>query len=270
MEKVYLTNSNFEKVLSSFKGYTEKYNFILTKIGGGLDESSIFSDGEKNQILLNKNFILRYEEFYKNNELTLNKQIFKTNIEDPYKLYNSLPAYHKSSECENLKKDYENFIIDRKIPLELLESYKEWLKQNKNLYSKNRGTFNLIHLKKWGEKIDFPERKEYKNSGSKEILLDNIKELRAEIDELTIKNVEEKDRSKFEEHIKNSNLSKKDDKEILSPIIRKYKKVLLKIHKLKMDIIRCLLTTYINKNNDGCNIEILKKIGFRACSCCHK
>ena len=98
MEKVYLTNSNFEKVLSTFKGYTEKYNFIL-----------------------------RYEEFYKNNELTLNKQIFKTKIEDPYKLYNSLPAYHKSSECENLKKDYENFTIDRKIPLELLDSYKEWL-----------------------------------------------------------------------------------------------------------------------------------------------
>ncbi len=128
----------------------------------------------------------------------------------------------------------------------------------------------MIHLKKWGEKIDFPERKEYKNSGSKEILLDNIEKLRAEIDELTIKNVEEKDRSEFKNKIKYSSLSKKDEKEILSPIIRKYKKVLLKIHKLKMDIIRCLLTTYINKNNDGCNIEILKKIGFRACSCCHK
>ena len=151
-----------------------------------------------------------------------------------------------------------------------MDSYKEWLKQNKNLYSKSPETFNLIHSKKWGENIGLPEHKEYKNSGSKEILLDNIKELRAEIDKLTIKNVEEKDRSKFEEHIKNSSLSKKDDKEILSPIIRKYKKVLLKIHELKMEIIKCLLTTYINKNNDGCNVDILKKIGFRACSCCHK
>ncbi|MBC2849909.1 hypothetical protein H5J22_00350 [Cetobacterium sp. 8H] len=270
MGKVYLTNSNYKRVLNTFTGYTEKYEFIITEIGNGFDESQLFSDNEKNQILLNKNFILKFDEFYKNNELVLNKQIFRTNIENPYKLYNSIPAYHKSSECENLKKDYENFILDKKIPLELLDSYKEWLKRNKSLYSKSRQTFDLIHKKNWGDKISLPEYIEHKNSGSKEIVLDNIQQLRREIRKLCMENVEKKDKEEFIECVKLSNLAQKDNKDIKKFIIKKYKKTLIKIHRLKMEIINCLITFYINEKNDGCNIDILKKVGFKECSCCHK
>lgn len=270
MEKVYLTNSNYIKVLNTFKGYTEKYEFIITEIGNGFDENQLFSDNEKNQILLNKNFILKFDEFYKKNEFVLNKQIFRKNIGNPYELYNSIPAYHKSSQCENLKKDYENFSLDKKIPLELLGSYKEWLKQNQNLYLKSRETFDIIHKKKWGVKISFPEYIERKNSGSKEIVLDNIDKLRVEIRKLCVENVEKKDKEEFIKYVKLSNLAQKDNKDIKSFIIRKYKETLIKIHRLKMKIINCLITFYINEKNDGCNIDILKKVGFKECSCCYK
>lgn len=269
METVYLTNSNFKRILENFRGYSEKYNFIITEIGNGLDKSVIFSSQEKNQILLNKNFILNYEEFYKKNELALNKHILRINLEDPYKLYNSSPAYHKNLECKNLKNDYKNFMIDRNIPQEILDNYKEWLIQNENLYFTNHQTFDLIHLKKWGNNIDFPIYKEYKNSGSKEILIDNIEELRNEIKRLSLTKVEKEDLKVFIECLKFSSVAKMDNKDIKSSLIKKYKNLLIKIHDLKMKIIDSLLTIYVNENN-GCNVDILKRTGFKPCSCCQK
>lgn len=274
MEKVYLTNSNFKALLNSFRIDGVKYEFIIKEIGENLDKGEVFSTFEKNKILLKKNMILNYKEFYEKNKEVLESDRSKISKRDSYKLYNSTPAYHKDIECEYLKKDYENFTIDENLPVNQLEEYKKWLKENETMYHENFSTFNLIHVKKWGENIKVAEYEHKDNSGTKGIELDGIDELKQKINELYKNQVEDKDKKEFKKSIKWSYLANEEDYNIRKNIIIKYKSVVKEIHDLKMQIINCLLTKYMNEttmeDREICNVSILKKVGFKACSCCNR
>ena len=103
MERVYLTNSNFKALLNSFKINGVEYEFIIKEIGEGFDEGELFSPFEKNKILLKKNMILNYKEFYEKNKEILDSDRSKISKRDSYKLYNSSPAYHKDTTCRKSK-----------------------------------------------------------------------------------------------------------------------------------------------------------------------
>lgn len=274
MERVYLTNSNFKALLNSFKINGVEYEFIIKEIGEGFDEGELFSPFEKNKILLKKNMILNYKEFYEKNKEILDSDRSKISKRDSYKLYNSSPAYHKDIECEYLKKDYENFTIDENLPVNQLEEYKKWLKENESMYHENFSTFNLIHVKKWGENIEVAKYEHKDNSGTKEVELDGIDELKQKINELYKNKVEDKDKREFKKTIKWSYLANEEDYKIEKYIVIKYKSVIKEIHDLKMKIIDYLLTKYMNettmKDREICNVSILKRVGFKACSCCNK
>lgn len=274
MERVYLTNSNFKALLNSFKINGVEYKFIIKEIGEGFDEGELFSPFEKNKILLKKNMILNYKEFYEKNKEILDSDRSKISKKDSYKLYNSSPAYHKDIECEYLKKDYENFTIDENLPVNQLEEYKKWLKEKESMYHKNFSTFNLIHIKKWGENIEVAKYEYKDNSGTKEIELDGIDELKQKINELYKNKVEDKDKIEFKKTVKWSYLANEENYKIEKHIIIKYKSVVKEIHDLKMKIIDYLLTKYMNettmKDREIYNVSILKRVGFKACSCCTK
>lgn len=272
MERVYLTNSNFKALLNSFKISGVEYEFIIKEIGEGFDEGELFSPFEKNKILLKKNMILNYKDFYEKNKEILDSDRSKISKRDSYKLYNSSPAYHKDIECEYLKKDYENFTIDENLPINQLEEYKKWLKENENMYHENFSTFNLIHVKKWGENVNIAQYEHKNNSGTKELELDGIDELKQKINKLYRNEIEDKDKIEFKKIIKWSYLSNEEDFKIKKNMIIKYKPVLKEIHDLKMKIIDYLLNKYMNettmKDREIYNVSILKRVGFKPCSYC--
>ncbi|MGL5055815.1 MAG: hypothetical protein ACRC6A_00350 [Fusobacteriaceae bacterium] len=63
MEKIYITNSNFNLFLNQFDVYKVEYNFIIKEIGNDFDKGILFLKLEKKSILLKKNMILNYKEF---------------------------------------------------------------------------------------------------------------------------------------------------------------------------------------------------------------
>ena len=267
MEKIYITNSNYENLLINLNAYSIKYNFILTEIEEGFDKGTLFSQQEKDHILLSKNFILKYNEFYKNNKKKLDIQIEKNKM-NQYYLFTSTPAYHKDANCKKLHNDYENYKIDKEIPQDILKEYKEWVHSNLKFLKTNLPVFYKMHEKKWGNNINIPKYVNYKNSSSKEVQLDNIKELKIRIKKLYEENVKEKDKEKFKEKFQYSSLVKED--KIYSYIIRKYKELFEEIHMLKAQIARILLSLYISEQKEGCNVEMLEKIGLKPCKCCCK
>lgn len=273
MKDVYITNSNFDLLLKMFKIHKVDYKFILKEIGNGIDTSYLFSDFEKKEILVKKNLIYFYDKFYSINQIIIEKQNFISSNQDKHKLYNSTPAYHKDPECKFLNKDYKNFNIDPKIDDSLLKEYKNWLITFENLFHNNFKEFGLKHIQKWGKELKFPTYKYIKNSGIKEIEINNIEELEKKIELICNQKIDKRDIENFKKNIKFSSLCKKSNDEILKNIIIKYKQEFEEIHSLKKTFLNSTLTKFIKDSNTD-NLKIidpkyLKNFGFKACSYCN-
>lgn len=266
MKNVYITKGNYEYFTKRIpilgeNGKKIEYNLIETEIGLGLDKSKYFSDFEKRQMLVIRNVVLHSSEFYSKNKEILEKIYSK---ESKYKLYNIIPHYHKNKDCEKLKKDYENYKLDENIPDTQLKEYKEWVKERINLLEVNIAFFTKIHIKKWGENIEIPVYEFKKNSEDKEAI--GISEIILKIAELS-NSFSEVDQIEFKNLACWSYLSMKDDREIYSKRILKYKKELKKLHELKRELLSAMI---IESSKVEFNTLFLKLMGFKPCSCCCK
>ncbi|MGL5983253.1 MAG: hypothetical protein ACRCZR_07990, partial [Cetobacterium sp.] len=243
----------------------------------------LFSDYEKNKILVSKNIIKNHEEFLLDNKENLKKykeKINEKNKNDKRRVFQSgAPAYHKNSSCEKLSNDYTNYIISKTVPEEKIEEYKEWFKrylplfvsrENKNIETSNKKMFSDKHKEKWGEEIEFPDYEEKKNSGVEKISLERINEIKKEIREIC-KNVESNDRGIFKKKLKDSFIAELNSVEqITNSYIKKYAKELSEIHKKKQELINVLVNALLEESsgNNFFSSEILNIAGFKACSCC--
>ncbi|MGL5983284.1 MAG: hypothetical protein ACRCZR_08145 [Cetobacterium sp.] len=274
MEKIYITNSNFNLFLKQFDVLKVEYNFIIKEIENDFDKGVLFSKLEKKSILFKKNMILNYKEFSEKNEKLLINNIQNVRERNIYILNNSSPAYHSNPDCPKLNSDYNNFEISSKLHEDYLKEYKIWLENNSERFHKNRETFDLIHIKRWTEEIEFPVYITRDNSGTKEVNLIDIENFKKEISDIFKIEVEKEDKEEFRKIVQYSYLANKPDDEIQKKIIIKYKSTLLKIHKLKNKIISCLIKSYTNeaslKIRDDFNVSFLEKLGFRPCKSCNQ
>ncbi|WP_426709669.1 hypothetical protein [Cetobacterium sp. SF1] len=273
---IYITKSNLKFILNTFKVKNVNYNFLIKEIGNNLDNSCLFSDYEKKQILLKKNLICNHDKFCLVNQDIINNSDNYIFSMSKYKLYNSTPSYHKNSKCTFLNKDYENYIIDNNISDSLLDEYKDWLKNSNKLFQKNFSEFGLIHIKKWGNKIKFPEYEYHSNSGVEDIIHICLDDIIKDIKKIYINNIPLEDKKQFKNNVHCSFISKKNDIDIENIFIKKYKIEFQKIHDLKLKIIDYLVNSWISEINTNNNhntyifsLDILKKIGFKPCCCCY-
>ncbi|MGL5126070.1 MAG: hypothetical protein ACRC6U_08860 [Fusobacteriaceae bacterium] len=277
MADVYITKSNLNRLVRSFKIQRANFNFNIKDIGHGLDNCCLFSTFEKNQILLSKNIIQDQESFLSNNKNILIKNESEKNYE--YKIFKSSPpAYHKNSECDRLNNDYENYIIDEKLPKEKINEYREWFKKHILLFeggNKEALNFKIFlkkHNEKWGVELEIPIHENKKNSGTETINLDRIVEIKKEIIEIC-RVVDAKDKKFFKTKLKQSYIAEKNDsKEIKNLYIKKYTKELKEIHKKKQEIIKILIQFFLDKTTKDKRYfskNILEIAGFKACRCCN-
>lgn len=266
MKKVYITNSNYRYFIKRIPILGEnrkeiEYNLIETEIGFGIDKSRYFSDFEKRQMLIIRNIVLHSSEFYAKNKEILERVYLK---ESKYRLFEITPHYHENKDCQKLKSDYENYKLDKNIPDSQLKEYKKWVKERIEILEKNIAFFTKRHIEKWGENIKIPLYEFKENSGTKEII--GISEVILKIVEIS-NEFSDFERKEFKDLAYLSYLSLKDDREIYSKRVLKYKKELRKLHELKRELLNTMI---IDNPNVEFNKFFLRLMGFKPCSFCSK
>ncbi|MGL6098220.1 MAG: dynamin family protein, partial [Fusobacteriaceae bacterium] len=160
MEKIYITNYDFNKFLSNFRINGINYKFAIKEIEENFHNGILFSDFEKKEILFRKNMILDYKNFFKNNEIEFNSEFsyLKQNNNDGLRA--SYLIYHKNSEC--LKLNNRNICYKDSQELEKIKEIKKkiTLLYKKNIKEEDREAFKesikYSYLSnKIGEKISY-------------------------------------------------------------------------------------------------------------------
>jgi hypothetical protein len=231
-----------------------------------------------NKLEINRLLVLK--ELLSDSERFLSEYYTPIKVKDTlnYVYEGKAPAYHKSSNCQRLNSDYENF----KIPDSIKEAgiaevvkFRKWFKENKYLISKPDVFVARLQMR-WGI-VTNPENINKENSGFTQFDDYTPIEVEEKIDDL-IKlagNLYRKNTAILKKYNKYSYLGERneplEDNDTGFPD-SKVKAVLREFEKEIKKPLKPLLTAYyrITLNPDlNLHENVLKQLGFTPCSHCY-
>ncbi|WP_066018652.1 hypothetical protein [Endozoicomonas atrinae] len=216
-------------------------------------------------------------------EILKEAYIKQVSVDNDRYVYYTPPAYHKDSECINLKSRFENVFIPEPVRVkghDAVVLFRELYKKNVALYENNRPAFMALVELKLKVKIFDLEHVEADNSGSQKLdglILLSPQEIEYEIDKLLEEmNTFRHSSTETENEVKKFGYAtykakKHDNNGNFSLIIDDKESDLHKWHNYKKSLNR-LVQEYCRATLNPefeFSAPILEEIGFRACqSCC--
>lgn len=235
--------------------------------------SSFYNTNELKDIYFIKLLLKDFKELL--NEIDGNKNFITEYVEKSNRMYaysiNS-PAFHKESNCQWMKSDFENIIIplDCRLDTEKKTKALEWLKKNKGL------SFSELNSK---FKIEFEcdcdlEEVKKQNSGhdafdNTQIKLDLYKEVNEKFRQMRMFfNGEFAKKVQSLKYAPSFGLKKILKNNTNDP----YYDTIIDFHTMKESVLHMIINYYQNKFNIDLSFDqpLLESIGFRACSGCQK
>jgi hypothetical protein len=272
----YITTANSKKII-------KKIDFNAVEFSGEVYLKPIyfFNKYEEQSLLAIQEMLENPTDFFIKYYDFLKKEVIKKFVFD-----NANPAFHEHFECPNLHADFRNYLIPKEIldrGQEEAEKYSAWFKEVMYLLEDD----DEIKLEIFKERCRLrfnlalpPEIYKKNNSGSFEIENMNLDELEDTIDKLIkaagrfyYRSEKNKDILKYLSkyaylgkkpepiYYNNTGYPEKEVKEVLSEFESEF----------KIPLMHLIQEWYRMKLNPNLKFEgeLLEKLGFKPCGCCH-
>ncbi|MFW2178478.1 MULTISPECIES: hypothetical protein [unclassified Moraxella] len=259
---MYVTNFNLGRIV-------EVIEIDINDLPFNKEQASVLSNSERL-------FLEKAREFFQNNTFKV-QRIKPLGIQDTHRYVNEgkPPAYHINSDCEWLHKDWDSYPIPFSIKNrgdEAVENYRNFVRE---LDLGKQGDRLAVCAQFHISESEIGQKVERKNSGATDFEK-NISKLSSQELQNQITDIHQQLESfskQSEDHIKIYRLKYREPKDIKLAIRNRsdeIKKLAEEFSLLK----ERLILSYIEKlkkdsnfDQANINVELLKELGFRPCSC---